>query len=174
MLLRGFAQPERVWRLVHPALSPRRRPLVGANDLAGALPEWRTSLVGRSAEVAAIVDRLVAGHVVTLVGPAGVGKTRLAVAAASQAALPVRFIDLTLATNGDDVPAVAAQALGVEESASFLAGIEAALRATPALIVLDNCEHVLDAAASLVEHVSARCAASSILTTSRAASARTR
>ena len=128
VLLRGFAQPERVWRLVHPALSPRRRPLVGASDLAGALPEWRTSLVGRSAEVAAIVDRLVAGHVVTLVGPAGVGKTRLAVAAASQSALPVRFVDLTLATSGDDVPAVAAEALGVEASASFLAGIEAALR----------------------------------------------
>ena len=46
VLLRGFAQPERVWRLVHPALSPRRHRLVGANDLAGALPEWRTSLVG--------------------------------------------------------------------------------------------------------------------------------
>ncbi len=76
----------------HPALSPRRRPLVGASDLAGALPEWRTSLVGRSAEVAAIVDRLVAGHVVTLVGPAGVGKTRLAVAAASQAALPGQLL----------------------------------------------------------------------------------
>ena len=127
VLLRGFAQPERVWRLVHPALSPRRRPLVGASDLAGALPEWRTSLVGRSAEVAAIGDRLVAGQIVTLVGPAGVGKTRLAVAAARSAAWPVRFVDLTLATSGDDVPAVAAEAMGVEESASFLAGIETAL-----------------------------------------------
>ena len=168
VLLRGFAQPERVWRLVHPALSPRRRPLVGASDLSGALPEWRTSLVGRSAEVVAIVDRLIAGHVVTLVGPAGVGKTRLAVAAASQSALPVRFVDLTVATSGDDVPAVAAEALGVEASASFLAGIEAALGATPTLVVVDNCEHVLDGAASLVDHVSARCPASPILATSRA------
>ena len=168
VLLRGFAQSERVWRLVHPALAPPRRPLAGASDLAGALPEWRTSLVGRSAEIAAIVDRLGAAHIVTLVGPAGVGKTRLAVAAASQAASRVRFVDLTLATSGDGVPAVAAGALGVEESTSFLAGIEAALSAAPALVVLDNCEHVLDAAAALVDHVSARCAASSILATSRA------
>jgi len=80
----------------------------------------------------------------------------------------VRFIDLTLATSGDGVPAVAAGALGVEESTAFLAGIEAALSAAPALVVLDKCEHVLDAAAALVDYVSARCAASSILATSRA------
>ena len=55
----------------------------------------------------------------------------------------MRFIDLTLATSGDDVPAVAAEAMVSRSRTSFLAGIEAALEyATPALVVLDNCEHV--------------------------------
>ncbi len=169
VLLRGFAQPEHVWRLVHPALRPRHRPIAGIAASAPALPVWRTSFVGRSPELASVAAHLDAGRLVTLVGPAGVGKTRLAVAVASTWASRVCFVDLTGATADGDVHAAAAEALSADPALPPLAGIETVLGSAPALLVVDNCEHVLDGAASLVDHVLARCPTSSVLATSRAA-----
>ena len=83
VLLRGFVQPERVWRLVHPVLRRRHGGVAGSGVLPGAFPAWRTSLVGRVDDIAAVAGRLRAGAVVTLVGPGGVGKTRLASAVAA-------------------------------------------------------------------------------------------
>jgi predicted ATPase/DNA-binding SARP family transcriptional activator/tetratricopeptide (TPR) repeat protein len=168
-LLRGSVEPDRVWRLVHPALRTRSGPVLGIAESPMELPVWRTSFVGRSAEMEHVAARLGAGRVVTLVGPGGVGKTRLAAAVA--AATPVRacFVDLTRATSAGEVDAVAAEALGADPAVLPRTGVEAVLLAAPALIVLDNCEHVLDAAASLVEHLLDRCAASFVLATSRAA-----
>ena len=152
VVLRGFADPERVWRLVNPVLRPRRGPVVGAGPLPRELPLWRTSFVGRSVEIASVAARLDAGRLVSLVGPAGVGKTRLAATVAGEMPIRVCFVDLTLATNDDDVDAVVADALGADPDSSPRAGIEDVLGKAPALVVLDNCEHVLDAAASMVEH----------------------
>jgi predicted ATPase len=78
-------------------------------------------------------------------------------------------VDLTRTTNGGDVPAIAAEALGVDAGSPPLTGIEGVLLAAPALVVLDNCEHVLEAAASLVDHLLTRCLGTSVLATSRAA-----
>ena len=78
-------------------------------------------------------------------------------------------MDLTRATNDGDVPAIAAEALGADSASPPLAGIEGVLLAAPALVVVDNCEHVLEAAASLVDHLLAHCLGTSVLATSRAA-----
>ena len=105
----------------------------------------------------------------TLVGPAGVGKTRLAAAVAAASSTRAYFVDLTLATRDDDVDALVADAVGSSRDSAPRKGIEAVLGAAPALLVLDNCEHVLDPAASLVECVLAGCGGSSVLATSRSA-----
>ena len=168
VVLRGFVQPERVWRLVHPVLRRRHGGVAGSGVLPGALPAWRTSLVGRVDDIAAVAGRLRAGVVVTLVGPGGVGKTRLASAVAAHQPDAACFVDLTVATNEGDVDAVVAAALSADASAALRTAIEAALAAQPAVVVLDNCEHVIDAASSIVEHLAAQCQAA-VLATSRAA-----
>jgi predicted ATPase len=168
VLLRGFVQPERVWRLVHPVLRRRHGGVAGAGVQPGAFPAWRTSLVGRVDDTAAIARRLRAGAVVTLVGPGGVGKTRLASAVAAHQSKAACFVDLTVATNEGDVDAVVAAALNAETSAAPRTAIEAALAAEPTVVVLDNCEHVIDGASSIAEHLAVQCGAA-VLATSRAA-----
>ncbi len=166
--LRGFTEPDRVWRLVHPVLRARDGLVLGAAAPFATLPEWRNSFVGRSTEMASVAARLGAGRVVTLVGPAGVGETRLAVAVASEAPVHVYFIDLTRAANDGDVEAVAAEALGADAAAPPLKGIEGVLRGSSTIVVLDNCEHVLDGSAALVGHLLSNCREISVLATSRA------
>ncbi|MGI9052474.1 MAG: ATP-binding protein [Ilumatobacteraceae bacterium] len=168
--LRGFDHVERVWRLVHPALRPRRRRIPRSAPPPSALPVWRTSFVGRSVELATVTERLGPGRLVTLVGAGGVGKTRLAVAAAASIERPrACFVDLTRATDGDEVAGLAAELLGADASDPPLVSIEELLAVAPALVVLDNCEHVADAVTTLLDHVLIRCPTSSFLATSRAA-----
>ena len=168
VLLRGFVQPERVWRLVHPVLRRRQGEIAGSGVLPGTFPAWRTSLVGRDDEVAVVADRLRPGAVITLVGPGGVGKTRLASEVAAHQSGAARFVDLTVATNEGDVDAVVAAALSADASAAPRTAIAAALAAEPTVVVLDNCEHVIDAASSIAEHLAGQCGAA-VLATSRAA-----
>jgi predicted ATPase len=168
VLLRGFVQPERVWRLVHPVLRRRHGGVVGSDVLPGAFPAWRTSLIGRVDDIADVGGRLRAGAVLTLIGPGGVGKTRLASAVAAHQPDAARFVDLTVATTDDDVDVVVAAALNADESAAPREAIAAALAAGPAIVVLDNCEHVIAAASSIAEHLALECRAA-VLATSRAA-----
>jgi len=162
-------ETEHLWRLAHPVLRSRQRAVQRATSPTAALPVWRTSFVGRSEDVASIGARLDAGRLVTLVGPAGVGKTRLAAAVAGAASGHAHFVDLTVATKDDEVDGLVADAVGSSRDSAPRKGIEAILRAAPALLVLDNCEHVLDSVASLVESVLADCEGSSVLATSRSA-----
>jgi predicted ATPase len=171
VLVPGFAETEaeHVWRLVHPALQARQRALQLAVLSPPSPPVWRTSFVGRAEDVASVGARLDARRLVTLVGPAGVGKTRLAAAVAAAASGRACFVDLTLATKPDEVDALVADVVGSNRESAPRKGIEAALGAAPALLVLDNCEHVLDAVASLVEFVLTASGGSSVLATSRSA-----
>ncbi len=168
VLLRGFVQPERVWRLVHPVLRRRHGEVGGSGVLPGAFPTWRTSMVGRDDDIAAIAARLRPGAVITLVGPGGVGKTRLASAVAAHQSDAACFVDLTVATSEGDVDAVVAAAVSADASAAPRTAIEVALAAEPTVVVLDNCEHVIDAASSIAEHLAVQCGAT-VLATSRAA-----
>ncbi|WP_162907175.1 ATP-binding protein [Allorhizocola rhizosphaerae] len=144
---------------------------VGVRRLAG-LPRPHTSFVGRAVELDLVRAALEGSRLVTLVGPGGVGKTRLAVAVA-EAMAPASgnrggFVDLVPVRDGFVGPAVAAT-LGVAQRPHqpLSDTIVEYLGDAPALLVLDSCEHVLDGAAELVAAVLAACPAVLVLTTSR-------
>jgi predicted ATPase/DNA-binding CsgD family transcriptional regulator len=114
-----------------------------------------TAFVGREAELAELGSALSQHRLVTLVGPGGVGKTRLLLRAME--GRRVAFADLAVLARGSDQEAVAravAGALGmVEPGASALSAVSKQLAAVPVALVLDNCEHVLDGAAGLARHI---------------------
>jgi predicted ATPase/DNA-binding CsgD family transcriptional regulator len=140
-------------------------------QVAGA-PIWRTAFIGRAHERDAVLALLRPRELVTLAGPGGVGKTRLAVAVATAAAseFPMggAFVDLVPVRDGQVAGAVA-RALGVGEASgqSLEDAVAHALGRARRLLILDNCEHVLDGAAALADRVLSRCPDVTVLATSR-------
>ncbi|MFB9687093.1 BTAD domain-containing putative transcriptional regulator [Amycolatopsis plumensis] len=135
-----------------------------------ALPAQLTTFVGRDAELRQVAELLARARLVTLTGPGGAGKTRLAVEAAAQAG-PAVFVELA-PHGGADVPGAILAALGLRESARGgpqdpVERLVSALRDCPVLLVLDNCEHVVDAAARLAARLLAACPGLRVLATSR-------
>ncbi|TDD29197.1 hypothetical protein E1218_04840 [Kribbella turkmenica] len=124
-------------------------------------------LVGRDLEQVEVARLLRDYRLVTLVGPGGVGKTALATAVAASAAdqFPqgVRFIDLTLVNEPASVAAFMAARLGYSSFEALLGSPSD----VPCLVVLDNCEHVIDAAAETVVQLLEACASPTVLATSR-------
>jgi predicted ATPase/DNA-binding CsgD family transcriptional regulator len=129
---------------------------LGARADDAVLPEARTSFVGRAEELEAVRTALDTGRLVTLTGPGGVGKTRLAVTVAAAVAprfpAGVVYLDLVPVSRGQ-VVAAAAAALGVTERPPrpLLDNVADRVRGRAMLLVLDNCEHVLDEVGGLVE-----------------------
>ena len=136
-------------------------------------------LLGRDADIAAVVDLLHTSRVTSIVGPGGLGKTRLAHVVSRQAEQRVvHFVALAGVSTDDDVAREVASVLGVGESrrapsgqlavpADVLTGIADALAPGPALLVLDNCEHVVRGAAELTRALVSMTRDLRVLTTSR-------
>src|ERR687898_532518 len=126
-------------------------------------------LVGREAELALVADRLADRRLVTLVGPGGIGKTALARAAVAHCAgrFPegAHVVDLTRVDAAAAVPESLAAQLGY---ASFGALLDAP-GDHAALVLVDNCEHVLDAVADAVDSLLEACEMPTVLATSRSA-----
>lgn len=134
------------------------------------LPAEHSTFVGRAEEIAGVAAALRGGELVTLVGPGGIGKTRLAIrVSAHYLAGPVHWLDLQAVPAGDPLSVFGA-ALGtvVPPGVDPTTAIVSALGAEPALLVLDNCEHLLEALAPLVVRVLDRCRTVTVLATSRA------
>jgi predicted ATPase len=134
------------------------------------LPRALTRFVGRHGEVAAIATHLRASRLVTLTGPTGIGKSRLALEAATAVADgfagDVRVVDLEHATEASIVPHVMAVALGLRPtSGSLNDSVLNGLRDRKMLLVLDNCDHVLPACRALVHALLPACHRLSILAT---------
>ncbi|MGW0659292.1 ATP-binding protein [Streptodolium elevatio] len=132
-------------------------------------------LVGRDADVAAIADLVRSARVTTVIGPGGIGKTRIAHAVGRAAEQrTVCFVPLAGVTADDEVAGEVASALGVGKARHFalpvtdLDGIIGALGPGPALLVLDNCEHVVRGAADLVRALVSRSPDLRVIATSRA------
>ncbi|MDP9247461.1 MAG: AAA family ATPase, partial [Candidatus Dormibacteraeota bacterium] len=130
-----------------------------------------TAFIGREEEMAQARRLAGRSRLLTLTGPGGCGKTRLATELAAQLEREhgeVRFCDLTSATEPSMVEATVAAALGADSvldaTPDRLAG---RLRSHRALLLLDNCEHVLEAAAALAEQLLLDCADLQIIATSR-------
>ena len=141
----------------------------------GQLPVRLTPLVGRESELDDIVQALRRNRLITLIGPGGTGKTRLALAVARTA--EASFADgacwVALAQTDDPgiVGRVVATQLGVPDTPGQdpIEAIAKHVADHPVLIVLDNCEHLAEAAAGLAEYVLASCPALVMLATSREA-----
>ena len=172
--LRDLPRPERVVQLCHPDLQVEFPPLRTTSIVAAQhLPVQLTSFVGRAAQMAE-VERLVAEHrLVTLTGAGGVGKTRLAVQVAAVMAeefdAGVWYVDLAPITDPEVVPVAVARALGLPDQPhhSTLDTLTRFIGERQMLVVLDNCEHLLDTTATLALALLAACPGLTLLATSR-------
>ncbi|BDI30811.1 hypothetical protein CCAX7_28620 [Capsulimonas corticalis] len=152
------------------------RPLPGAERepaVNGRLPHALTDLIGREDERMEVAMRLRQSRLTTLTGPGGIGKTRLAAAVANEAAREyadgVWLVALEALSDGSQVAAQIAGVLGLKEEPErpLLQSLTERLRAQRLLLVLDNCEHVLESCAQIAEGLLQECADLRILTTSR-------
>jgi predicted ATPase/DNA-binding SARP family transcriptional activator len=140
---------------------------------AGNLPPELTSLLGRELELERVGELVERHRVVTIVGPGGVGKTRVALrvarAAANRFADGVWFVDLAPVGSSDDVAEAVSSALGMSDrpGSSTLDTLTIELRERRLLLVLDNCEHVLASAAEVTARLLGQCPDVRILATSR-------
>ncbi|MEV4823724.1 BTAD domain-containing putative transcriptional regulator [Micromonospora sp. NPDC049274] len=141
-----------------------------------ALPSQLTTFVGREEELARVGALLGERRLVTLTGPGGAGKTRLAIEAAGRSDGEVRLVELAGLADGSDVPQAVLSALGLRDAglrAPAEPGRQAIDRLVEALaerrllLVLDNCEHVIADVARLAARLLGTCPALRVLATSR-------
>ncbi len=143
--------------------------------VTGYLPHPLTDLIGREGEREEVAERLRRARLVTLTGPGGIGKTRLALAVAEEAAPAyadgVWLVALESLSNRVMVSRQIAILFGLKEEPgrSCLYTVAAHLRGKRLLLVLDNCEHILEASAEVAAHLLRECAGVRILATSREA-----
>lgn len=140
------------------------------------LPAQLTSFVGRTDELERIGRLLADARLVTLLGPGGAGKTRLAVEAGGRERDEVAFVDLAPLGDGADMPQAVLAALGLRDGGLLSSGgqppdpterLLAALGDRRVLLIMDNCEHVVADAARLAHLLLSECAGVRILATSR-------
>jgi predicted ATPase/class 3 adenylate cyclase/tetratricopeptide (TPR) repeat protein len=171
--LKDFPEPHRLWH-VHVAGLPGeikkpRAPSAAATNL----PRPRTSFIGRDDDRQLLVKLLAEHRVVTVLGPGGVGKTRLSIEAAGE--LTVRFqhgvwlVELSAIADPKMIVPALATAMGVREQPGreLLDLIRETVDDHPVLMVFDNCEHVIDEAATVVDQLVSRCPGLVVLATSR-------
>jgi predicted ATPase/class 3 adenylate cyclase len=171
--LAGLARPERVSQLCAVGLVVEFPPLRSVDVLPGNLPRQVTSFVGRDAELEVLADLVRARPLVTLTGVGGVGKTRLALEVAAEAirGFPdgVWLCELAPVTDRDALwdTLAATFRLLPPPGRSMEEVLVEYLVPKRLLLVLDNCEHLLDAVATAVEVIEASCPQVSVLATSR-------
>ena len=171
--LRDLARPVRVFQLTAPGLRRQFPPLRSLDAFAGNLPVQLSSFVGRAGELAELATAMKRSSLVTVVGVGGVGKTRLTLHAAAQMLPSFRdgawLCELHAADDGETMAQAVLAALRVRPrpGISLADSIVEFLRTRSVLLVLDNCEHLLSAAAALAVDVLRSCRGVRILATSR-------
>ncbi|HXY92986.1 MAG TPA: adenylate/guanylate cyclase domain-containing protein [Acidimicrobiia bacterium] len=171
--LRDLSRAERVFQLRGDGIDQAFPPLRSLEAVPGNLPAQLSSFVGREDELRAVAKEFERSRLVTLTGVGGVGKTRLSVQAAAEIAprFPegVWFCELAAATDTGTLLQVVAATVGAapRPGASMEDSIIEFLASRRVLLVLDNCEHLLDAAGRLAERLLQSCPDVRILATSR-------
>jgi predicted ATPase/DNA-binding SARP family transcriptional activator len=171
--LRDISRPEHVFQLVHPDLSGKFPPLKSVDPERTNLPVHPTTFIGREKELTEVADLVARARLVTLSGPGGGGKTRLAVQVAARLqdrfADGVWFVDLTPLTDPEVIAQAVANALGIREQGGrpLPTTVTDFLRGRSTLLVFDNCEHMVDSVAAMVASLLAGCPMLRVLTTSR-------
>jgi predicted ATPase/class 3 adenylate cyclase/DNA-binding CsgD family transcriptional regulator len=171
--LRGLERPERVVQLCHPDVPAEFPPLRMVHLAGHNLPPQLTSFVGRQAEIAD-VRRLLSEHrFVTLTGAGGVGKTRLALCVGESLMGEyddgVWLVELAAITDPEAVPANVLRALGVpdRQARNAMEALTGFVAERQLVVVLDNCEHLLDATSALAVDLLRHGPAVAVLVTSR-------
>jgi predicted ATPase len=173
--LKDLAQPEHVWQLTLNSDKSDFQPLKSLDALPHNLPIQVTSFLGRDGDLEDLKLHLLEHRLITLVGAGGVGKTRLAVQLGAEVLdrFPdgVWICDLAPIADAELVSSVVAKALGVSQAQVRLTdeSITQSLKGRQLLLVLDNCEHVLETAAALTDAIHCHCPDVRILVTSRQA-----
>jgi predicted ATPase/class 3 adenylate cyclase/DNA-binding CsgD family transcriptional regulator len=172
--LRDLPRPERAIQLCHPDLVNDFPPLrVSKAVISQRLPAQLTSFVGRQAELSQVHELLTQNRLLTLTGAGGAGKTRLAIQTAGRLSSEfddgVRYVDLAPITDPELVPVTMARALGLPDQPgrSTMDTLIRFVADRQMLVVLDNCEHLLDASATLVNELLGAAAGLTLLATSR-------
>jgi predicted ATPase/class 3 adenylate cyclase/DNA-binding NarL/FixJ family response regulator len=171
--LRGLGRRMTVHQVVAAGLPSDFPPLGGLGSFAGNLPHQLSSFLGRDQQLADAAELVRTNRLVTLSGVGGVGKTRLALEVCAE--LVDEFPDgvwmIELAPVGDpaSVPAAIATALGItpQGDMELIDTIAEAVAGRRLLLLVDNCEHVLDAAGAAIKHILARSGHAKVLATSR-------
>ncbi len=155
--LADLIEPEHVWQLVAPGLAQAFPPLRSLQSMPNNLPRQLTPLVGRD-EVLAEIEPPIREHaLVTLVGTGGVGKTRVALQVGADSLDGSRdgvwFVELALVNDGSLVARTIASTLGLQEQPErpVLETLLRYLKHKRLLLILDNCEHVIDEAAKIAD-----------------------
>jgi predicted ATPase/class 3 adenylate cyclase len=165
--LRGIERPEEVWELVRPD-DPRLAAPSSARP--GGLPVALTRFVGQRGDLERLVDLVEGERLVTLTGPGGSGKTRMVIEVASIATRRGELVwvaQLAPLRDGGLVAQAVATAVGVEDGSDPLAGLVARCEGLIGVLVLDNCEHLLDACTALIGRLLAAAPDLHVLATSR-------
>jgi predicted ATPase/class 3 adenylate cyclase len=173
--LKDLGRAEQVFQLEAPDLPSSFPPLTSLDnpELPNNLPILLSAFVGREAELTRVRELVSSSRLVTLTGAGGSGKTRLALQAAAEqigrASDGVWLVELAPLTDGEQIPGAVAAVLGIQNQPgpALDETVSRALSAQDTLIVLDNCEHLIDAAAKFCEQVIRRCPHVRILATSR-------
>ncbi|HYZ91472.1 MAG TPA: LuxR family transcriptional regulator [Actinomycetota bacterium] len=176
--LRDIARAERIFQVGHPEL-PGDFPPLNSLGVRHNLPARRSTFVGREQDLIAVMKYLERDRLVTVTGIGGCGKTRLALEVASELldGFPdgVFFADLSPVTDPHVVGGTVAAAVGFERMALGTGSGRPSgelvdfLSTREALLVIDNCEHVIDACAQLIDEILERCPGVLMLATSREA-----
>ncbi len=171
--LKDLTHPEQVYQLVAPDLPGEFPPLRSLEALPNNLPLQITSFVGRELETLTIAQTLGKHRLVTLVGAGGVGKTRLALQVGAELLdrYPdgVWLLEQAPLSDGDLIPSALASVFQVREAEhrSITEALVHALKPKHALIIFDNCEHVVEAAARLIDTLLRNCPHIHIIATTR-------
>ncbi len=171
--LKGLQHPEQISQIVHPDLPDQFPPPRSLDAFPNNLPRQLTIFVGREREIAEVKRLLSTARILMLTGSGGCGKTRLALEVAADLidaySDGVWLVELAALAEPDLVLHTMATALGVREVSgrTLLATLIDYLQTRELLLVLDNCEHLLAACASLVESLARACPRLRVLATSR-------
>jgi predicted ATPase/class 3 adenylate cyclase len=171
--LKDLLMPEAVFQVEARGLTSRFPPLRTLDAARHNLPVQQTGLVGRDEELVVIIDALRRSRLVTVTGVGGCGKTRLALAVGAEVtpsfADGVFFVSLGSVTDGPGVLAAVTESLGVHLASETPSDLARFLERLDILLILDNCEHLLDDVVDLVDVVLSYRAGARILATSREA-----
>jgi predicted ATPase/class 3 adenylate cyclase len=171
--LKDLVEPEHVWQLLAPGLPETFPPLRSLGSLPNNLPRQPTTLIGRDEVVSEIEALVLKFPLVTLVGTGGVGKSRVALQVGAElldgSGGGVWFVELAPLNDPERVAAAIASTLGLTQNPDYpvLESLLSYLQRKRLLLILDNCEHVVENVAQIAESVLRDCAEVQLLATSR-------